>query len=158
MLLYRYFGRPGTRDPFPARLTRWLEAQRHAARVAGGEIPRPLAPIATERAGARLVVRYLPATPTTHEALLLDERSTPVHVGELERLGLTRREAEVLQLLGTGATNATLAAELHVSPATVKTHLENIYRKLGARGRAQAVAMALTLLPGDVGAPNPSDD
>jgi hypothetical protein len=31
----------------------------------------------------------------------------------------------------------------------VKTHLENIYRKLGARGRAQAVAMALTLLPGD---------
>jgi DNA-binding CsgD family transcriptional regulator len=149
VLLYRYFGRPGTRDPFPARLTRWLGAQRHAVRVADGDVPSPLAPIVAERAGTRLVVRYLPATPTTHEALLLDERSTPVRVGELERLGLTRREAEVLQLLGTGVTNASLAAELHVSPATVKTHLENIYRKLGARGRAQAVAMALTLLPGD---------
>lgn len=149
VLLYRHFGRPGTRDPFPARLTRWLEAQRHAVHTTDGDMPRPLAPIAAERDGTRLVVRYLPATPTTHEALLLDERSTPVRVGELERLGLTRREAEVLQLLGTGATNATLAGELHVSPATVKTHLENIYRKLGARGRAQAVAMALTLLPGD---------
>ena len=149
VLLYRHFGRPGTRDPFPARLTRWLDAQRHAARVSDGDLPRPLAPIAAERGGTRLVVRYLPATPTTHEALLLDERSTPVRVGELERLGLTRREAEVLQLLGTGATNAALAAELHVSPATVKTHLENIYRKLGAGGRARAVAMALTLLPGD---------
>ena len=55
----------------------------------------------------------------------------------------------MLQLLGTGATNAALAEQLHVSPATVKTHLENIYRKLGAQSRAQAVAMALTLLPGE---------
>jgi DNA-binding CsgD family transcriptional regulator len=149
VLLYRHFGRPGARDPFPARLGRWLDAQRRAVNTADGDLPRQLAPIAAERAGKRLLVRYLPATPTSHEALLLDERSTPVRVGELERLGLTRREAEVLQLLGTGATNATLAAELHVSPATVKTHLENIYRKLGARGRAQAVAMALTLLPRD---------
>jgi DNA-binding CsgD family transcriptional regulator len=149
VLLYRHFGRPGARDPFPARLARWLDAQRRAVRVATDDVPEPLAPIAAERDGSRLVIRYLPATPTTHEALLLDERSSPVRVGELERLGLTRREAEVLQLLGTGATNAALASHLHVSPATVKTHLENIYRKLGARGRAQAVAMALTLMPGD---------
>jgi DNA-binding CsgD family transcriptional regulator len=63
----------------------------------------------------------------------------------------------VLQLLGTGATNASLAAELHVSPATVKTHLENIYRKLGARSRAQAVAMATALLPRDVDAADVPD-
>jgi DNA-binding CsgD family transcriptional regulator len=149
VLLYRFFGRPGTHDPFPSRLSRWLEAQRATARNAGDDLPAPLVPIAVNRDGRRLVVRYLPATPTTHEALLVDERSSPVRAGELERLGLTRREAEVLQLLGTGATNATLAERLHVSPATVKTHLENIYRKLGATGRAQAVAMALTLLPGE---------
>jgi DNA-binding CsgD family transcriptional regulator len=156
ILLYRHFGRPGTRDPFPARLTRWLDAQRRIVRTGTDDVPAPLAPIAAERGGTRLVVRYLPATPTTHEALLFDERSSPLRVGELERLGLTRREAEVLQLLGTGATNAALATELHVSPATVKTHLENIYRKLGARGRAQAVAMALTLLPRDADDPIPS--
>ncbi|MFA5885313.1 MAG: helix-turn-helix transcriptional regulator [Acidimicrobiia bacterium] len=148
VLLYRFFGRPGARDPFPARLARWLETQRRAVHTPAGEMPKPLAPVTAERGGTRLVVRYLPATPTSHEALLLDERSTPVRASELERLGLTRREAEVLQLLGTGATNASLAATLHVSPATVKTHLENVYRKLGASGRAQAVAMALTLLPG----------
>jgi DNA-binding CsgD family transcriptional regulator len=149
VLLYRHFGRPGPRDPFPARLTRWLEAQRRAVHTHDGDVPAPLAPIVAESDGNRLVVRYLPASPTTHEALLLDERTAPVRVTELERLGLTRREAEVLQLLGTGATNASLATQLHVSPATVKTHLEHIYRKLGVRGRAQAVAMALTLLPGD---------
>jgi len=149
VLLYRHFGRPGTRDPFPARLTRWLEGQRRAVKGANGEVPPPLAPIVAEHAGVRVVVRYLPATSSTHEALLLDERSSPVRVDELERLGLTRREAEVLQLLGSGVTNAKLAAELHVSPATVKTHLENIYRKLGARGRVEAVAIALTLLSSD---------
>jgi DNA-binding CsgD family transcriptional regulator len=150
VLLYRYFGRPGAHDPFPARLSRWLEAQRRVAHAAAGDdLPVPLVPIAVTRDGRRLVVRYLAGTPTTQEALLLDERSSPVQAGELERLGLTRREAEVLQLLGTGATNAALAEQLHVSPATVKTHLENIYRKLGAQSRAQAVAMALTLLPGE---------
>jgi DNA-binding CsgD family transcriptional regulator len=149
VLLYRYFGRPGARDPFPTRLARWLEAQRRALRATAGDVPKPLSPVTAERAGTRLVVRYLPATTTTHEALLLDERSQPVTAGELERLGLTHREAEILQLLGTGATNASLAATLHISPATVKTHLENVYRKLGARGRAQAVSMALTLLPRD---------
>jgi len=147
VLVYRYFGRPGARDAFPARFARWLEGQRRNARAVDGDVPSPLAPIAAERGSARLVVRYLPATPTAHEALFLDERAVPVRAVELERLGLTRREAEILQLLGTGATNAALASALHVAPATVKTHLENIYRKLGARGRAQAVAMALTLLP-----------
>jgi DNA-binding CsgD family transcriptional regulator len=152
VVLYRYFGRPGTRDAFPARLARWLAAQRHAVHTDDHDVPEPIAPIAAERGGTRLVVRYLPATPATQEALLLYERMTPLRVGELERLGLTRREAEVLERLGTGATNATLATELHVSPATVKTHLENIYRKLGVRSRAQAVAMALTLLPRDTDA------
>jgi DNA-binding CsgD family transcriptional regulator len=157
VLLYRHFGRPGTRDPFPARMSRWLEVQRRAVRAHDDDVPPPLTPIVGERGGTRLVVRYLPPTASTHEALLLDERSAPVRVGELERLGLTRREAEVLQLLGTGATNASLAAELHVSPATVKTHLENIYRKLGARSRAQAVAMATALLPRDVDAADVPD-
>ncbi len=149
VLLYRYFGRPGTRAPFPARLTRWLESQRAAVHTATGSVPKPLTSIAAERAGTKLVVRYLPATPMSHEALLLDERLAPP-VGELERLGLTTREAEVLELLGSGATNATLAATLHVSPATVKSHLENIYRKLGVRGRVAAVAMALELLAPEI--------
>lgn len=57
--------------------------------------------------------------------------------------GLTRREAEVLQLLASGRTNRELAQELFLSTATVERHLANIYRKIGARTRVQAAAFAL---------------
>jgi len=55
----------------------------------------------------------------------------------------SRREREVLALLARGATDAQIAVELQLSPATVQTHVRNAKSKLGARTRAQAVAMAL---------------
>jgi DNA-binding CsgD family transcriptional regulator len=57
---------------------------------------------------------------------------------------LTVREAEVLGLLAAGKTNKEIAAELVLSPATVERHVANIYRKIGARRRAEATAYALT--------------
>jgi DNA-binding NarL/FixJ family response regulator len=55
---------------------------------------------------------------------------------------LSDREQEVLQLLANGQTNKEIAATLFVSEATVKTHVENILRKLGVADRTQAVAEA----------------
>ncbi|HVX47523.1 MAG TPA: response regulator transcription factor [Mycobacteriales bacterium] len=55
---------------------------------------------------------------------------------------LTPRELEVLRLLGTGLSNADLAATLHLSEATVKTHVARILGKLQLRDRAQAVVVA----------------
>ncbi len=55
----------------------------------------------------------------------------------------SRREREVLALLARGATDAQIALELELSPATVQTHVRNAKAKLGARTRAQAVALAL---------------
>ncbi len=55
----------------------------------------------------------------------------------------TAREIEVLTLLAAGATDGQIATELELSPATVQTHVRNAKAKLGARTRAQAVAMAL---------------
>jgi DNA-binding NarL/FixJ family response regulator len=56
--------------------------------------------------------------------------------------GLTSREAEVLTLLASGLSNAEIAQRLYLSNATVKTHINRIFAKTGARDRAQAVRFA----------------
>lgn len=58
---------------------------------------------------------------------------------------LTEREREVLRLLATGIGNKAIAAGLGITESTVEGHLTGIYRKLGARGRVQAVTAALRL-------------
>ena len=58
---------------------------------------------------------------------------------------LSERELEVLSLLATGKTNSEVAGDLFVSVGTVKSHTGNIYRKLGAKNRAEALARAREL-------------
>jgi LuxR family transcriptional regulator, maltose regulon positive regulatory protein len=58
---------------------------------------------------------------------------------------LSERELEVLQLVAAGKSNRRIASELFVSVGTVKTHLNNAYRKLDAHSRTQAVARAREL-------------
>lgn len=62
---------------------------------------------------------------------------------------LSERELEVLNLLASGKTNSEVARDLYVSVGTVKSHTGNIYRKLNARNRAEALARAreLKMLP-----------
>lgn len=67
----------------------------------------------------------------------------------LAELGLSTREVQVLELLAEGHTNQKMAARLHVSQNTIKTHLKNVYAKLSVSRRTQAVKKArdLGLLP-----------
>ena len=55
---------------------------------------------------------------------------------------ITNRERQVIQLLASGARNKEIAAELYISDYTVKFHVQNLYKKLGVRTRAEAVRVA----------------
>jgi len=61
---------------------------------------------------------------------------------EPARDGLTDRELQVLRLVAEGLSNTEIAGRLHVSDATVKTHINHVFAKTGVRDRAQAVAYA----------------
>jgi DNA-binding CsgD family transcriptional regulator len=67
----------------------------------------------------------------------------PLAVGTYLAEHLTPREAEVLRMAASGRAVNELAAELLVSPNTVKTHLAHCYGKLGAHNRAEAVALGV---------------
>ena len=56
---------------------------------------------------------------------------------------LTPREIEVLRLLANGESNGQIAASLEISINTVERHVANLYRKIDARGRADATAWAI---------------
>ncbi|HEY3208595.1 MAG TPA: LuxR C-terminal-related transcriptional regulator [Actinomycetota bacterium] len=66
---------------------------------------------------------------------------------------LSKREVEVLRLLGEGMTNAEIAARLYISTKTVATHVGNLFAKLQLRNRAEAAAFASRHLPADAAAP-----
>ena len=57
----------------------------------------------------------------------------------------SERELEVLALIAAGKSNSRIARDLYVSTSTVKTHVNNLYRKLGAHSRTQAIARAREL-------------
>jgi DNA-binding CsgD family transcriptional regulator len=71
----------------------------------------------------------------------------PVHTGlaAIEKLGLSKRELEVLDLMAKGLSNQEIANSLFVSVNTIKTHSANLYVKLDVRRRTQAIQKAKEL-------------
>ncbi len=79
------------------------------------------------------------------DTLLIEPAGELVSTTTLRAAGLTEREAEVLRLVALGRPNAGVADELTVSIRTVEKHLQNIYEKLGARSRTQAMLTAWSI-------------
>jgi DNA-binding CsgD family transcriptional regulator len=135
------------------------ESFRHvweAFREGGGHAGPFLLDAATPfEANVTVTARVLPSrhllvvTPTTAEPPDAPDlngglgRPGPANRARRRERDPTARERQVLRLLASGATDVQIAAWLSLSPATVQTHVRNAKAKLGARTRAQAVALAL---------------
>lgn len=74
--------------------------------------------------------------------LMLGGKSYKKLISLGESSDLTQREVEILQLIAEGHTNREIAEHFFISLNTVKTHIQNIYSKLGVKRRTQAVLKA----------------
>ena len=141
-LIADYF-EPADAAALPEELAGWVDGQRHRL-DSQHEFTAASSVLVKDGTRGWLLVQFLPAqVPGRSDALLLSERSRePIPADRLAALGLTPREAEVLQHAAGGRTNEQIAQELFVSVRTVKKHLEHVYQKLGVRTRMGAVAKA----------------
>ena len=76
------------------------------------------------------------------ESILTDDQISKVPQGEVDGEQLTQREIEILRLMARGRDTQAIADELTISSNTVRTHLQNIFGKLGAHSKLEAVSMA----------------
>ena len=136
-LLGGYFGTTFASDShLPGIVADWLDTHESGARSE---------PLVVHGARGHLRIRHLPhpAGKAGPALLLLEEqRPGPPTAAALERLGLTRRQAEVLRLVAIGSDDAYISKQLFIAPRTVRKHLENIYARLGVSTRTAAAARA----------------
>jgi DNA-binding NarL/FixJ family response regulator len=103
--------------------------------------PREIA--AAVRAVADGTATLSPAVTATLIESYVDRKAAPRRAQALRKVAaLSEREREVLQLLGTGESNAELAQKLYVSEATVKTYVSRLLTKLDLTNRTQAAILA----------------
>jgi DNA-binding NarL/FixJ family response regulator len=117
----------------PRLLVGAIEAGAHSCVVYGHFEPHDLVRIILDAARGE---SYL--SPPAMTALV--RRLHGAGAAESRRPGLTRREAEIMELIVAGLTNRAIADRLFISEKTVKNHVHNIYKRLKAGGRDHAVA------------------
>ncbi|HEY7138384.1 MAG TPA: helix-turn-helix transcriptional regulator [Acidimicrobiia bacterium] len=134
-LLRRWF--PDTHGAgLPDDVHDWLRTGRHSTGLV------PSAPFVYERAPHKLVVRLLPGCNGDDRMLLVSERGATLSALEwLRACGLTRREAEVVELASGGHTNIQIARRLGISSRTVEKHMQRGLDKLGVENRTAAASL-----------------
>ena len=111
---------------------------------ASGFVLKDIEPVDLLRAIRTVAAGDALLAPSVTRRLIAQFAARPAHrrAAPLDLAALTEREREVLALVGQGKSNDEIAAELFVSPATVKTHVSRVLSKLYARDRAQLVVAA----------------
>jgi len=138
---------PQQANRLPAPLERRIKQRSLAHRNKG---PASRSSAAIERNGEQLVVRLVTDKQEGIQLVRLEKQRPALSTRSLARLGLSRRETEVLRWLARGMTNAKIGTVLGLSRFTVRKHLEHVYEKLGVKTRTAAAALAYgeSLKPG----------
>lgn len=90
--------------------------------------------------GIWLAIKLMkPKTVVIEKEVYVSNPDFTLNEPELDKLGISRRELEVLQLMSEGLSNQEIAAQLFVSLNTVKTHSSRLFEKLEVRRRTQAI-------------------
>lgn len=143
-LLHQYFPESSwIGEQLPDDLRSWIQVQlqQHTP------LTQSAKPLRVERSGQYLSIRLLGHVSSGQLLLTLEEnRYQSFSVTSLQRLGLTRRQSEVLIWVAQGKTDAEIATTLCIEKKTVNKHLENLFKKLTVNTRAAAVTKALELL------------
>jgi DNA-binding CsgD family transcriptional regulator len=140
--LATYFGLPARdTERLPEALRAWITHQ-EAVLGRADDVPPPREPLRVQRDGTCLLVRHL--CEADHCLLLLEERQAVNQPFSFAKDGLTRREAEVLQWVTQGKTNAEIGCILGMSTRTAQKHVEHIFEKLGVETRTAAATLALS--------------
>jgi len=135
-----FFGNlPQHANRLPEPMVQWIEQQSRERDNQPSALPESTV---IERDGEQLVLRLVSDKQKGLRLLRLEKQRPALSARSLERLGLSRRETEVLRWLARGMTNAKIGTTLGLSRFTVRTHLEHIYQKLEVQTRTAAAAIA----------------
>jgi DNA-binding CsgD family transcriptional regulator len=137
--LSSFFNAPSN-DQLPDRLRRWVRYWQDSLNGKQSE-PKPCTPLMVESGEGCLNIRMLETRPDGDVVLLLSREGCYYPEG-LRRLGLARRESEVLFWISKGKTSREIATILSITRKTVDKHVERIHRKLGTETRTAAAAIA----------------
>ena len=138
--------KPNMRGRLSHVWTAFAEAGGHAGPftlASGAEIQIALTPNLMPDRHLLVLAPIVPGVVTTNEGRAESTASEEHSPRAPQGRQPSARELEVLTLLADGATDPQIAKRLELSPATVQTHVRNAKAKLGARTRAQAVALVL---------------
>lgn len=140
-LIVKYFGESGTGKTLPQQLADWIPSASASSRPEALSTPHFIC----RAGGSQLRIDLLSTEQQGVFSLLLFESSN-LDPGLLRELGLTNREAEILNWVAQGKNDEIIALLCNISTRTVNKHLEHIYRKLGVESRLSAIQFARELL------------
>ena len=119
-------------------LLKYVEYQ-HFVREYPGEVYGGVVALIFTAVGIYFGLRWTTQKEVIREIRIRDDTPFALNTANLEQLGITKREHEILELIAQGLSNREIAEKLFVSENTVKTHSSRLFDKMDVKRRVQAV-------------------